>query len=256
MEIPAIDKTKFKEVAPHVFILNDNKIDKSTQIYKYIDLLALGEIVTKKIYRVCQRKKFSDLRERGELSNPFIEGMMTCGKSITEEDKKRWKEYQEIRRLSGNLYASCFTLEKNELHAMWTAFTTGYTGVRIATTIGDFIENIDTEGYEVYIGNSIYSSIDRGLPNFERYIFAKNKCYEIEKELRMYFIPKDGADYNEEEITLNVKNSKFISEILLSPFIRRDMKVFMLQSLKKALSDVDNIADCITHSHILENGRK
>ena len=77
MEIPAINKTKFKEVAPHVFILNDNKIDKSTRIYKYIDLLALGEIVTKNIYRVCQRKKFSDLLERGELSNPFIDCMVT-----------------------------------------------------------------------------------------------------------------------------------------------------------------------------------
>lgn len=253
MEIPAINKTKFKEVAPHVFILNDNKIDKSTRIYKYIDLLALGEIVTKKIYRVCQRKKFSDLRERGELSNPFIECMVTCGKSSTEDDKNRWKKYEETRRMSGNLYASCFTIEKNELHAMWSAFTSGYTGVRITTTIGDFINNIDTEGYEVYIGKSTYSSIDRGLPDFERYIFAKNKCYENEKELRMYFIPKDGTDCNKEEITLKVKDPKFISEILLSPFIRRDMKGFMLTSLKNVLSD---IADCITHSRILENGRK
>lgn len=72
----------------------------------------------------------------------------------------------------------------------------------------------------------------------------------------MYFIPKDGIDCNKEEITLKVKDSKFISEILLSPFIRRGMKGFMLKSLKKALSDVDNIADRITHSDILENGRK
>lgn len=253
MKSVTIRKECFDEIAKDIFIKKGQGIDKHTPLYKYIDILALADIILKGNYSVVQRKKFSDRRESGELSNPGIECMLPAEQHARDEDKERWNKYREIRLLSGNLFTTCFTSEKKELHAMWVAFTSGYTGVRIATTIGDFIESIDTSDYEVYIGKMIYPNIDIGLPNLERYLFAKNECYEIEKEIRMYFIPKDSAAYSEDKITLKVKDAKFISEALLSPFIPCKMKGFLYTSIRQVLP---TISDKIHHSGILENTRK
>lgn len=253
MESLTIKKECFDEIAKDIFVKKGQSIDRHTPLYKYIDILALADIINNGNYTVVQRKTFSDRRESGELSNPGIECMLPEGQHARDEDKGRWMKYREIRCLSGDLFTSCFTYEKKELHAMWVAFTSGYNGVRIATTIGDFIESLDTSEYEVYIGKMVYSNMDLGLPNFERYIFTKNECYEIEKEIRMYFVPKKPLKSDDGQITLKVKDTKFISEVLLSPFIPRKIKGFPYTSIRQVLPA---ISDKIHPSHILEKARK
>ena len=240
-------KDQYSKLAPDIYCLKSETLNLSTKIYKYIDLSALIDIMNGE-FRVKLREDFSDRRENGELPLVNMEKMLPAGQSPTEQDYERWKKSEDIRNSVGKIPASCFTLNENELYAMWKAFTTGYTGLRISSTIDKFIESIDTKGkFEVYIGAMHYEHIDIGCQNFTNYIFAKNRCYEIEKEVRAYFIPKK---YYPSRPILKIDGRKLISEIRLSPFLPKGMKKFIIENLKNSYPE---LATRIRSSEILEN---
>ena len=252
MKIINIDRERFKQIAPDVYCLKDDGINKKTFLYKYVDLLALADIVKNGNFKVNLRRDFSDRREHGELKNPFVETLLPVGKDATPEDRKRWEEYKEMRWACGFLPTSCFTREADELYAMWAAYTTGYTGVHITMTVGDFIDSISKSDYEIFIGNVEYLKKDVGLPDLVRYIFAKNACYIPENELRMYFIPKGLALSDDKGITIKIDGMKAISEIVLSPFIPQSLKGCMIKTVREIINDKNIV---IRHSEILEKSK-
>lgn len=243
-------KDQYSKLAPDIYCLKSETLNLYTKIYKYIDLSALIDIMNGE-FRVKLREDFSDCRENGELPLANLEKMLPAGQSPTKQDYKRWRKSEDIRNSVGKIPTSCFTLNENELYAMWKAFTTGYTGLRIGSTIDKFIESIDTEGkFEVYIGAIHYDYIDTGCQNFTNYIFAKNRCYQIEKEVRAYFIPKIyNSSHNPSRPILKIEGRKLISEIRLSPFLPKGMKNFIIGNLKNSYPE---LATQIRSSEILE----
>ena len=243
-----IDKSKFHQLTNDVYILKSSDINLGTILFKYIDLLALIEIVKNKKFKIRLRREFSDRRESGELYNPFTEHLLQVGEHVTDHYTKIWEGYKITRKESGSLLTSCFTTCEDELYSMWKSFTNTYTGIRITTTIGNFIKSIDYTGYEIYIGKVEYLKNDIGMPDFERYIYAKNYCYKTEDEVRMYFIPKNEIT-EKKNIKLDIDTTKTFSEILLSPFIPQQMKGSYLQLMKSIFPE---LKDRIKHSRILE----
>lgn len=233
IEIPGFNKTCFNEISQDVFVLKDDDISLDTVLYKYLDLSAIVDILCNKTYRIQLRKKFSDRREHGELQNPFIENLHSVGTDIASQDRERWEKYERIRKSSGYIPTSCFTINNSELYSMWKIFTSGYTGARLSISIGRFLEHLDYNGYELYIGKMRYSKIDLGAINYENYLFTKNQCYLNEEEIRIYFYPKNRIIENDEDIVLNFKGDIEFSEILLSPFVPKTLRAFTLKSIKK-----------------------
>lgn len=216
-------------------------------LYKYIDLSALVDIIDGN-FLVRLRKFFSDRHERGELDNPFIERQLPVGQKETDADAKRWNDLKQKRILSGNIPTSCFTLESEEMYHFWKSYTHGYTGIRIATTLGKFLDALDFSGFELYVGKIHYSKKDISAYNLAKYLFNKKLWYKSEAELRIYFIPKTETVIRYEDVKIEIKK-EFISEIVLSPFIPQKLKGFAFKHIKSA-NDLKNCE--INHSSIKE----
>lgn len=243
-------KNDFRPIAKGVYCLNQDDIDLNTIIYKYIDLSALIDMLNGN-YRVKLRRDFKDQSEHGKLENPFIEHLHRVGYSATKKDRQRLKELEERRGNSKYLMASCFTYNTKELHALWNLFTEGSTGIRIKTTIGKFINCLQFDGYEIFIGRMNYVGINWGAHNYTKYLFTKNECYEPEQEVRFYFVPKNlQCKVEDEPHVFPITDCKdMISEIVLSPFIPHIEKGKAIQSMKNLFSELGN---GVRHSIIME----
>lgn len=221
------DKTRFKELRSDVYVLGD--VTEDTKLYKYIDLSALVDIMDGN-FLVRLRKNFSDRHERGELDNPFIECMLPVGQKMSGAYNKIWDDVKQKRILSGDIPTSYFTLESEEMYHMWKLYTQNYTGLRIETTLGKFLDALDFSGFEIFVGKMSYSPKDIPAYDLVGYLFCKKLWYKPETEFRVYFIPK-GIAKIDDSITVGIKG-EWISEIRLSPFIPRNLKGKMLRTLK------------------------
>lgn len=239
------DKSRFRELRSNVYSYND--VNEDVKLYKYIDFSALADIMDGN-YLVKRRKFFSDRHECGEVDNPFSEHLLPFGQKATYADIKRWDGLKQKRLLSGEIPTSCFTLESEEMFHFWKSFTQTYTGVRISTTLGSFLDALDFSGFELYIGRVNYSNIDISAYDMTKYLFSKKLWYKPETEFRIYFIPKEKMDFRGENMKIYVK-SEFISEIVLSPFIPQKLRIPILNFLRS----FNNPIDCkVRHSFIKE----
>lgn len=251
MKTVTIDKDRFNEIGKDVYLLNDCGLTLNTELFRYTDLSTLFGICKGEI-RINLRNSFSDRREHGEISNPWIEGLLPVGQKMTKRNKARIDGYRKKRELAGYMPTLCFTKNPIESFAMWNSYTTGYTGVRIKTTIENIISSIDLENHEMYIGPMEYFNNDIGCFIFERYIFVKNKCYEFEDEIRLYIIPKSGISNRINTLELPIKCESFISEITLSPFLPKTINHELMKFFRESFSFIKNN---INYSSILERSK-
>lgn len=239
------DKTRFKELRSDVYVLGD--VTEDTKLYKYIDLSALVDIMDGN-FLVRLRKNFSDRHERGELDNPFIECMLPVGQEMSGAYNKIWDDVKQKRILSGDIPTSCFTLEPEEMYHMWKLYTQNYTGLRIETTLGKFLDALDFSGFELFVGKMSYSKMDIPAYDLVGYLFCKKLWYKPETEFRFYFISKEETDFRGQNIKIDIKK-EFITEIVLSPFIPQKLKGSAFKHIKLAY----DINKCeIRHSSIKE----
>lgn len=205
----------FKQIGKDIYLYNGCNLDMA--IYKYMDIFALFDIMAGN-FRVRLKKEFSDYHEQGYMKDPYFQ---SCSE---KELKDPFRKYEwEKKKLSVKIPTSCFTSNNVEIHAMWKAFTFGYTGVRVSTTIGQFINSLRFTGYSLYIGPIKYVQKIVWKYDVTEFIFSKNECYYPEKEVRIYFIPNDGQ-FGDENICLNISSTNLFSEILLSPFLPKILR--------------------------------
>lgn len=137
---------------------------------------------------------------------------------------------------------------------MWLSFTSGYTGVRIQTTVGAFAESLKDSGFKLFIATMNYYEVEIGAIDRTRYIFAKNKCYEPESELRIYFQPEENLNcggYNQfdKNFYLPVDGRKLVQSVLLSPFIPGSSR-FKGCILRTIRIKIPHLKNKISHSSI------
>lgn len=229
-----------------IYIMKDSDLDMHTPIFKYLTDEALEGIIAGK-FLIRQRKSFSDLHESGVLDNPFSEVLCPIEMKAPQSLIKYWEDVKERRIKSGNLHASCFTMDSDEKTFFWNMY--GDKGVRLETTIGDFIDGIDHAEIDIYIGEIKYSSIEGGVPDYTTYLFLKKNPYVAEQEVRMYFIPKNENLCNTTEIFLDVNISKMLKGIIISPYHTPKEKGKYMRELKGRFPQ---IANNICHSKIKE----
>lgn len=242
---PEFELEQFTEVDEGVFIYKESAVTLDTKIYKYMDLKALFGI-SKKKFRVSRRKDYEDYFEHGKVTPRCVEGWRTVNTPVALNELKEREECRKFRESSAELQCTCFTKNSKELHCMWKSFTSGYTGIRVETTIRDFIKSLTINDYDVFIGSMEYSKYDIGAGNRMRYLFTKDECYYPEEELRIYFVPKNR--------NINICNHfeingiAWIHKVILSPFIPDSLlKGWFYKSLTDRFSE---LKDKISRSSI------
>lgn len=240
VKVPRFDSNRFNKVSDNKYI--GTELDLNTKIYRYTDLKEIFSMLKEGKFRLSKRKTYSDRWELGDDDLQSMDKMLTVGAVYDPQKSENNKKY---RRELAELLSTCFTLNDDENYCMWKSFAPAETGVRYSSTIGNFLNGIDTGGYEVYADAMYYTKFDVGVNN-PRFLFTKNNCYSTEQEIRLYFIKEDGKKADDDHVFVDMNETPVIQDILLSPFIGdNNMKRWLLKSLRAEFQGLD-----INHSSI------
>lgn len=200
-----------------------SKFDPTTPIYRYLDFDFLLSFLSKERLDVPMKYTFSDSHESTLPVSHFF-GIRAVGNGAIETTsakndilRQKWNEYKE----ESGILTSCWTIRQDENYLMWKAYSSKM-GVRIKTTINDFVSSIKTDDYDILCSEIAYSGHKYGA-DLEEQIFSKDSFYSNEEEIRFYFYPtnKDKSKGNSTISRINIPfcPKDLIQEIILSPFI-------------------------------------
>ena len=236
-----------------VYYLYPN-FDPSTRIFQYMDFDYFLNLVENNQYFMSYKKEFKDKRESFAFSKHMIP-IYPVGANISEEQKKqdgeKFREKLETHEDSTFWPTSCWTLQSTESFLMWKAYTSKM-GVRVETTINDFVLALNAPTYEVVCGRMSYEGF-HFQQKIEDSLYSKERYYADEREFRFYFKDAENITENEKK-EIEAKhgelvgmNSKIlIKGVTLSPFIHKKAATI----LKKWLEENKNLTGKVELSKI------
>lgn len=186
-------------------------------ISKYMSFDSFIEVFKGK-FSISNRTTFDDKSEHGEYSNrrfyffhffPVVKGLKP-----SEKDWERWRWEDEQRVVSKYVYTSSWTYKAYEDYLMWRVYASRGIGVRINTTVKDFLASLKLENCKLFCAKVCYKNTAKQT-TFDR-LFLKNKEYDSEMEMRFCIVP-DKENVEKNRILVNV-NPDFIKSVTLSPF--------------------------------------
>ena len=213
-------------------------IDLKKKIYHYLSSEYLLLILETNKFRFSNRNHFTDLSENGKKYDPhkcFRLSYSSPDKDEREINLKRENELSKKIESSYNICVSCWTYDTHfvekldkqveEDFLMWKAYTWGITGVRIETTIDDFLNSIKEYPCDIVIRNVEYKR-ESFTNNVEESIFTKTIYYDKEQELRICALCSSS------ELFLDIDVSKMIKNVMISPFVSKTYADFIIKSLE------------------------
>ena len=247
------------------FNLNDYKTENGiyyheslsleTIIFHYLKLEYLFNILSRKCFRISNRKSFADLCEKGKKSDKRNYFMLAPCTNDNEIQNKNDQYQKEMKEKIKNSYCFCISSWSQDIHylngtrksldedyLMWKVYAGSGVGVRIKTSLGDLINSIINPQCDIIVNKIKYT---KEAPNYNvnDAVFRKNMYYEKEQEIRLCAMCMDN------ELLLNVDTTKLIHEVLLSPFISDDYSSFIIKSLEDRF---EQLKGKIKKSKILE----
>lgn len=235
-----IDEGSFIESEfANVFIQDGLSLD--TPICRYTSLLTLLQILSGEFF-VNLKRGFSDKHEKGETFMTTCYDFCVAGESLISEQLEKSQILKSNLRETKYLPASCWTKEKKENYLMWKAYASEVSGVRISSTIRYLLESIETTGYKVYIGKMCYKNLLKvPISNITNRLFEKSEYYDVEQEIRFYFLPIKPVSKNAGPLFLKVINPlPLLQEITLSPFLPAKLKGLLKEYLTKTHHCLEN----------------
>lgn len=247
-KIPVLDKNQCKEIRKDVFLYGDDSdITLDTKICRYMNFEHLVTILKGRLY-VPMKKKFSDLHESGHHYNEFIYRLKPVGDS-SEKYEKIFDDEKEKRVGSQYWLTLCFTTDVREDYFFWRTYTNGKCGVRITTTIKQFLDSLSFDGYELFIGKMKYVDCECPSHNVNQYAFWKTDAYKNESELRIYFQPKQQdliEEHSEmaaakDHVTFRIDAENMVTKIILTPFFPKELRGCVSEMINTKLSNYEEI---------------
>lgn len=229
-------------VQDQVYYLYPN-FDPSTRIFQYMDFDYFLNLVENNQYFISYKKEFKDKRESFVFSK-YMTPIYPVGANIGEEQKRqegeKFRQKMEAHNESTFWPTSCWTLQSTESYLMWKAYTSKI-GVRVETTIDDFVLALNAQMYDVICGKMSYEGY-HFQQKIEESLYSKEKYYTDEREFRFYFQLKNTLSESEKK-ELEMKHGEYVSmdskilikEVTLSPFIHRNTAVILKKWLEKDL---------------------
>lgn len=247
-KIPVLDKNQCKEIRKDVFLYGDDS-DKilDTKICRYMNFKHLVPILKGRLY-VPMKKKFSDLHESGHHYNEFIYRLKPVEDSL-EKYEKIFEAEKEKRVGSQYWLTLCFTTDVREDYFFWRTYTNEKCGVRITTTIQQFLDSLSFDDYELFIGKMKYFGYECPSHNVNQYAFWKTDSYKNESELRIYFQPKQQdliEEHSEmaaakDHVTFRIDAENMVTEIILSPFFPKELRGYVSEMINTKFSNYKKI---------------
>lgn len=198
----------------------DDNIVENIDIYQYMRLDYLLNLLETNNYYVKKRKTFIDANE----SENDIRLVFDLIPSIVGSNSKpnphpeRLIPYSEILECP----TSCWTKTKEESFMMWKVYANEI-GVRIKSSTGKILNSINLNtsiksNNRVICGSMKYVEHPRSFYETGQ-LFNKSKEYFDENEFRFYFDFKEIIKKDKDFIEIPIRTKLMIDEIIISPFI-------------------------------------
>ncbi len=237
----------FYKISDCIYIQNiailEDSICKYTSFSNFLEMLR-GTFV------ISNRTTFDDKCEHGEYSNrrfyffhffPVVKGLKP-----SEKDWERWRWEDEQRVASKYVYTSSWTYKACEDYLMWRVYASRGIGVRINTTVKDFLASLKLENCKLFCAKVCYKNTAKQT-TFDR-LFLKNKEYDSEMEMRFCIVP-DKENVEKNRILVNV-NPDFIKSVTLSPFESSNIVDMCRDTIHKLRVDL-----AVNESNLLINNK-
>ena len=192
---------KIKDLGHYgVYFKPHKNINLGTQIYRYMKIDDLIRSIRDEKLHFSNIQSFEDSRETNRLdytreNNPPLKPILN------------YYQRNNVKRIerSLNLCASCWTFDirvnnqPDESYLMWKAHS-GDSGIscRVETTIGNLINCIESERYDLVVSDVIYGDT-RELNEYEYTLFHKSIYYDQEQEVRMVILATRSYNSNDKD---------------------------------------------------------
>lgn len=228
----------------------EKELDINTPIYRYTSYLNFLLLLANNLH-IPLRKCFEDKLEKNSFFNIFLSDLHPTDSLISKKEQEQSAYlHNKLQNAINTMYTSCWTLETQENYLMWKSYTPNEGGIRIESTINDFVNSINENKFDIYIGKIKYSNC-KLKKDIQDTLFFKQNYYKNEQEIRFYFksktLDKDKFDLPP-ILYLKVNPEKLIKKIITSPFIKRGNSVKIINELTSKYSYLENK---ITYSKIL-----
>lgn len=198
----------------------DDNIVENIDIYQYMRLDYLINLLETNKYYVKKRKTFIDANESENdirLAFDLIPSIVGSN-SKPNPHPERFIPYTEILECP----TSCWTKTKEESFLMWKVYANEI-GVRIKSSTGKILNsiNLDTSinsNNRLICGSMKYVEHPRSFYETGQ-LFNKSKEYFDENEFRFYFDFKEIIKKNKDFVEIPIHTKSMIDEIIISPFI-------------------------------------
>ena len=231
-------EARFRRLSDSCFI---NTLQEENQsIFLYADmwkLLSILGVDNNAYFRVSRRDCFSDRYERGEFPDsryPFWH-FSVYGVKTSTNTLKIWEEEEQQFKAATFTYASCWTSCPEENYLMWKGYTPDRYGVRIKSSVVDFINSLDLSSFVTYGSRMSYGTMTKSYDSYDL-LFRKSIAYINEQEFRFYFKESSELQVNTAKRFLSVpvlRPDLMIKEVVLSPFMSRENARFLKSILEK-----------------------
>lgn len=206
----------------------------STPIYRYMAFNHLLSMLSNKQLYVANRSTFSDSTEQGYMRNLKNELPLSVVLRSKNKTKLSSKKLMEKRNSAYKICISCWTKDihtyGDESFLMWKCYAKEKVYCRIKTTIQDLINSISSVnlGYDILLSEVNYISTDNKFigNNIQNYLFRKPTAYMGEQEIRLCVLTENDF------ILLNIDPFTAIKEVLISPFIDKDLSAILINHLE------------------------
>lgn len=209
-------ESEFKQFRKNVWISPD--LSTASPIFRYTSFENLLSILNGDIY-LPKRCSFTDRRERGEYQSDKIRCMQTEN-ILAPKRNEITRRNNNAFKLSTSFPVSCWTLNRNESYLMWRAYTPNSLGVRLETTIENFID-----AFQINIGQKIYCSCIHYEE--EKYpiapidiLFYKDMGYYMESEVRFYVVDDAPNNGDKANCFFQVDAQHLLRSATLSPLMQ------------------------------------
>jgi hypothetical protein len=198
----------------------DDNIVENIDIYQYMRLDYLLNLLETNKYYVKKRKTFIDANESEynmRLAFDLIPSIVGSN-SKPNPHPERLIPYTEILECP----TSCWTKTKEESFMMWKVYANEI-GVRIKSSTGKILNsiNLDTSinsNNRLICGSMKYVEHPRSFYETGQ-LFNKSKEYFDENEFRFYFDFKKIIKKDKDFVEIPIHTKSMIDEITISPFI-------------------------------------
>lgn len=197
------------------------------EICQYMSLEYFLCLLESKQYHVNCKHTFSDLNERRlPLKKMFklylAKGDGYCPQPTKEQLDADMDELdKKLRQYRGfNLPTACWTSSTSESAVLWNHFAPKM-GVCIHSTIDRFVNSLSVESGDIFGFNMEYCGYN-GSMNVMECLCSKEKCFQLENEVRFYFKSSKHRTpeiEKQQHIKIPVDIETLIERVVLSPDI-------------------------------------